>query len=164
MGKSIVSQRQLGFGAARPGRILRWAAGVLVAVAGARASSGATITVNSTLDASVNNDGLCTLREAITAANLNTASGGVAGECVTGDAVSTVDTIAFNIPVSGVQTITPGSDLPPITEAVTINGYSQHPCPDSAPCSKENAQPFFQAGDAVLLIEINGSNTVNNGL
>src|SRR5262249_22540588 len=117
-----------------------------------------------TLDASVNNDGLCTLREAITAANLNTASGAVAGECVKGDGFPTVDTIAFNIPGSGVQTITPGSDLPPITEAVTINGYSQHPCPDAAPCSKENAQPFFQAGDAVLLIEINGSNTVNNGL
>src|SRR5262245_34912092 len=65
-------------------------------------AAAATITVNSTSDAAVNNDGLCTLREAITAANLNTASGAVAGECVKGDAFPTVDRIEFNIPGSGV--------------------------------------------------------------
>src|ERR687884_202200 len=35
------------------------------------------------------------------------------------------DTITFNIPGSGVATISPDSELPNITEAVTINGYSQ---------------------------------------
>src|SRR6202140_5947856 len=39
-----------------------------------------TITVNSTADVANGNDGLCTLREAITAANSNTASGITAGE------------------------------------------------------------------------------------
>src|SRR5689334_9821322 len=41
---------------------------------------GGSITVNSTAD-TVANDGQCTLREAITAANTDTASGAAAGEC-----------------------------------------------------------------------------------
>src|SRR5207248_1479276 len=44
----------------------------------------ATITVNSLSDVTNSSDGLCTLREAIAAANTNTASGAVAGECVAG--------------------------------------------------------------------------------
>lgn len=42
-------------------------------------ASAATITVNNAGNA-VANDGVCTLHEAITAANTNTASGGMAGE------------------------------------------------------------------------------------
>lgn len=42
------------------------------------------ITVNSTADFVNDTDGRCTLREAIYAANTNTASGGVAGECAAG--------------------------------------------------------------------------------
>src|SRR5436309_562666 len=81
-----------------------------------------TITVNSTADTAAN-DGVCTLREAIIAANTNTASGAMAGECAAG--VAGLDTIAFAIPGSGVHTITPASSLPQITEAVLIDGYSQ---------------------------------------
>jgi len=51
----------------------------------------------------------CSLRDAITAAN---ASAGA-------------DTIAFAIPGSGTQVIALTSDLPSITDAVTIDGYTQ---------------------------------------
>ncbi len=56
------------------------------------AVQAATITVNDTGD-DILNDGDCTLREAITAANSNTASGGMGGECAAGDDVD--DTIDF---------------------------------------------------------------------
>src|SRR5262245_2230279 len=91
----------------------------------ARAVLASTITVNSTADTAVD-DGACTLREAITAANTNTASGAMMGECAAGEASPTVvDTIAFAIPGAGVHTITPTSSLPSITEAVLIDGYTQ---------------------------------------
>ncbi len=45
---------------------------------------GTTITVNSTLDVIDANDGKCTLREAVIAANSDTASGVTAGECPAG--------------------------------------------------------------------------------
>src|SRR6185369_8661843 len=47
----------------------------------------ATITVNSLSDVANGSDGLCTLREAITAAITNTASGASAGECAAGGSV-----------------------------------------------------------------------------
>src|SRR5881394_1470688 len=52
---------------------------------------GTTITVNSLLDVANSSDGLCTLREAIIAANTNAASGVAAGECAAGNSDS--DTI-----------------------------------------------------------------------
>ena len=111
-----------------------------------------TITVNSIADVSAN-DGQCTLREAITAANTNTASGAMAGECVAG--TSGLDTIEFKIPAAGVKTITPASALPTITEAVIIDGYTQ-------PGARANT---LAVGDnAVLLIELNGTSTSGNGL
>ena len=65
-----------------------------------------------------------------------------------------VNTIDFNIPGSGVQTITPFHDsqfhnigLPAITNPVVIDGYSQ-------PGSSKNTAP--NADNAKLLIEING--------
>src|SRR5262245_24743755 len=64
-------------------------------------ASASTITVNSTADAVDGNDGECTLREAIQAANNNTASGPAAGECAAGEASPTVDTVAFAIPGAG---------------------------------------------------------------
>jgi CSLREA domain-containing protein len=53
-------------------------------------SLAATIAVNTGTD-SVANDGLCSLREAITAANLDTPSGGANGECAAGSADDTID-------------------------------------------------------------------------
>ncbi len=76
----------------------------------------------------------CTLRGAINAANSTANSGGA-------------DIINFNIPGGGVKTISPGSELPTITDPVTINGYSQ-------PLASPNTQAV--GSDAVLLIELNG--------
>lgn len=88
-------------------------------------------------------DTLCTLREAITATNTNTASGNVAGECAGGNS-NTPDVLGFAIPGSGVNTIAPASVLPNVTEAVSIDGLTQ-----------------FDAGCATfpptLQIELNGS-------
>jgi len=56
--------------------------------------------------------------------------------------------IEFNIPGSGVQTITPLTPLPVVTRPVTINGYSQ-------PGSMENT--LAEANNAVLLIELSGA-------
>ncbi len=79
--------------------------------------SGNTIIVNSLLDAANATDGLCTLREAITAANNNTASGATVGECAAGSS-SGSDTISFS--VTGTISLT--SALADITSDMTING------------------------------------------
>src|SRR5262245_4915172 len=55
------------------------------------------------------------------------------------------DTLEFNIPGDGLHTIRP-TGLPPITEAVTIDGYSQ-------PGARPNT--LAVGDDAVLQIEIN---------
>ena len=108
--------------------------------------AGATVTVTTASDVSDGNtssisaliaspgaDGVISLGEAITAAN-NTPG---------------ADTIAFNIPGSGVKTIyLLTSKLPPITESVTIDGYTQ---PGASPNT-------LAVGDnAVLLIEVTGN-------
>src|SRR6266540_2467096 len=105
-----------------PGRLLFGTVVALALLLRPVEASASTITVNSTAETTAN-DGACTLREAIIAANTNTASGAAAGECAAGQAFPTVDTIAFNISGSGVHTINAASTLPPITEAVLIDGY-----------------------------------------
>ena len=90
---------------------------------------GPTYTVTSTADS-----GAGSLRQAITDANTNPGA----------------DTIQFNIVGSGVHTITPATPLPPITGAVTIDGYTQ-------PGTSENTNPVGQGLDTVLLIEIDGT-------
>src|ERR1044072_1332076 len=79
-----------------------------------------------------NDDGPGSLRQAITDAN---ASPGT-------------DTITFNIPGSGVRTITPASSLPEIVDPVIIDGYTQ-------PGSSPNAQIMGES--SVLLIELDGT-------
>jgi CSLREA domain-containing protein len=90
--------------------------------ASAAASKGvitpdATMTVNSTADVANGSDGLCTLREAITAANTNAASGATAGECPAGSS-SGSDTINFS--VTGTINLT--AALPTIASSMSING------------------------------------------
>ena len=106
-------------------------------------ATAATITVTSTAD-TLPDGGQCTLREAIVAANTNTAAGG----CSAGEAAPTVDLISFNIAGPGVQTISPLSPMPPIGQVVTIDGYSQ---------PGAHANTLAVGNDAVLLIEINGT-------
>jgi CSLREA domain-containing protein len=123
------------------------AAITLLAASHARAST--TFTVNSTEDHS---DALltgdrcdtgytlpggapeteCTLRAAIQQANYTTGA----------------DAINFAIPGSGVKTIAPNPELPQITEAVSINGYSQ-------PGASANTKDV--GTDAVLKIELSGA-------
>ena len=104
------------------------------------------ITVTGTGDAINATDGVVTLREAITAANSNKNISDVVGVGAFGN-----DTIAFNIPGSGVQTIRPTSALPIITDPVTIDGYTQHG-------SAANTNPVGHGLNGTLLIEIDGEN------
>ena len=122
------------------------ALGLLIA-AGAFAN---TITVNTSTDAGPANDGLCTFREAIIAANTNTASGAAAGECAAGDPSPTIDTIAFAIPGAGTHVLlfAGGSPLPHITQSVVINGLTQ-------PGAAANSNAYPGQLNAVLLIELN---------
>src|SRR5947207_3203722 len=90
--------------------------------------AGQTFTVTNTNDSSAGS-----LRQAILDANAN----------------SGTDTIAFNIPGSGVHTIAPTSSLPTITDPVIIDGYTQSG-------ASRNTQTVRD--DAVLLIEVNGAN------
>ena len=61
-----------------------------------------------------------------------------------------VNTIEFNIPGTGVQTIAALSPLPGITQAVALDGYSQ-------PGASPNTAPPGSGFNSVLLIEITGS-------
>jgi CSLREA domain-containing protein len=79
--------------------------------------AASTITVNSTADVANSSDGLCTLREAITAANNNTASGVTAGECVAG---SSSGSDAINFSVTGTINLT--GALPGISSDISMNG------------------------------------------
>lgn len=80
----------------------------------------AAIVVNTSADSVNSGNGLCSLREAIIAANTNSASGPGAGECAAGSAAG-VDTISF----AGNYTITLAAglgQLPVVTSAITVNG------------------------------------------
>ena len=112
-----------------------------------RPAYAATFTVNKTSDAgdadlanaacdsnASQSGNQCTLRAAIEEAN-DTAG---------------ADTIKFNIGgTASVKTISPASALPTITEAVTINGYSQ---PGASPNTRATGN------DAVLKVQLDGTN------
>jgi hypothetical protein len=105
----------------------------LVALLSISTAAADTYTVSNTLDA-----GPGSFRQAILDANTH------AG----------LDTISFNIPGSGVHTITPTTELPAITSPVNISGYTQ-------PGSSVNT---LAGGDnAVLLVELSGANVGNSG-
>ena len=109
------------------------AAGFLGLVLAPLAALAATYTVTTTADS-----GAGSLRQAITDANGNPGP----------------DTIAFDILGSGVHTIALATSLPPLTESVTINGYSQ-------PGASANSNPPGEGTDAVIVIELNGQNVLN---
>jgi CSLREA domain-containing protein len=128
------------------------AASLLLAAQPAHAST--TFTVDSTYDYGDQTPGdgkcdtgtimligeACTLRAAIQEANATTGA----------------DTINFNIPTTGVATISPApNELPAITGPLNINGYSQ-----------PGAHPNTRAvgSDAVLKIELSGAKIFGSGL
>ena len=86
----------------------------LIGSIGVSSALAASIAVNSLADVAAN-DGACTLREAITAANTDTASGAAAGECAAG---SGADTITFSV----AGTVTLSSALPDISTDLTVAG------------------------------------------
>jgi CSLREA domain-containing protein len=136
---------------------LVFAALISVALA-AKPAQAATITVNTNADDSTANTN-CTLREAITAANTNAA----VDACTSGAAGA--DTINFAIPGAGPHTISPTSDLPSITEAVTINGYSESLDEGTTPARPNSNADLAQGTNANLLIELSGGSiSSSNGL
>src|SRR5215471_9569249 len=92
----------------------------------ASAADAATIPVTNTDDS-----GVGSLRQAIINSNV----------------LPGVDTITFFIPGGGVHVIVPLSALPPITDPVVIDGYTQ---PGASP------NTLVVGDDAVILIEIDG--------
>ena len=92
--------------------------------------AAATFTVNNT-----NDSGSGSLRQAILDANANPGA----------------DTIDFAIPGGGVHTIAPASALPLITDAVTIDGYTESG-------ASPNSNPPDQGTNAAIRIEIDGTN------
>ena len=115
------------------------AAGLLVDANPARADL--TFTVNSAADPGSGgcNSSECTLREAISVANR----------------VPGPDTIRFDIPGDSAKTINVFPQLPAITEAVTIDGYTQ-------PGASENIVGQG-ATNAVIKIELNGGKIAESG-
>src|SRR5437868_11498815 len=87
----------------------------------------------------INDTGTGSLRQAITDANNH----------------SGLDTIAFDIPGTGVHTITPATALPNITDAVIIDGYTQPGASANTLAVGDNAQ---------LRIQLDGTTTAGNGL
>ena len=76
----------------------------------------ATITVTTTTDENNTNPGACSLREAIIAANTNTAFGG----CAAGTAG--LDMIEFNVGAGNPTIAVTGSELPALTQPVFLDG------------------------------------------
>jgi len=121
----------------------------------------ASIFVTGTAD-TIANDGVCTLREAITSAN----NGANFSDCVPTGATpyGTNDTIGFDIvPASdtgcvvatGVCTIEPTTGLPQIDKTMLIDGYTQA---GSAPNTLAGIDyPNAQALDTTIKIELDGS-------
>jgi CSLREA domain-containing protein len=144
---SEMTSRMISGRTVRPGSLVLPIAALVIAgllLVAARPAYAATFTVNVTgdgadlnlangaCDASPSRGSQCTLRAAIQEAN------DTAGE----------DTIRFNIPGTGVKTIKPSSELPAITESVTIDGYTQ-------PGASKNT--LARGTNAKLMIELDGS-------
>ena len=67
--------------------------------------------------------------------------------------------------MNGVCTISPTTNLPAIPSYVSIDGYTQQPCPPSptGPCSHPNTLSLNAGDDAVLLIVLDGTNVATDG-
>jgi hypothetical protein len=120
-------------------------------VAFSQSARAATFTVDNSGDASAVapaascdiGDGSCTLRSSIEAANAQVGA----------------DVIEFDISGAGVHTITPASNLPNITQALTIDGSTQPgaSCGDLVP----DSLPATGNTPHTLLIEIDGASVTN---
>ena len=83
--------------------------------------------------------------------NTNDSGAGSLRQAITdADAAGDGSVITFQIPGTGVQTIAPLTDLPPVTAAITIDGTTQ-------PGAQANTNPIDQADNGVILIELSGA-------
>ncbi|MBC7784583.1 MAG: CSLREA domain-containing protein, partial [Burkholderiales bacterium] len=98
---------------------------LLACIASVSAVQAATITVTSSADTVVPNNGTITLREAITAINAGNDLGDPDITAQVPGVFGVNDTINFNIAGGGIQTISPTLALPVITKTVTIDGFTQ---------------------------------------
>jgi hypothetical protein len=117
-------------------------------------AAGTTITVNSTSEVANSTDGLCTLREAIIAANTNTASGAITGECPAGssDGSDTIDLTGL----TGSITLT--SVLPNLSSDMTLSG----PGSSSLTIQRSNSPFIGFFVDSIATVTISGL-TVDGG-
>src|SRR5437870_2614703 len=123
---------------------------LLLVLGTAMTARAATINVTIAADDLTPNDGSVSLREAITAINAGNDLGDPDITAQNPGAFGTGDTINFNIPGSGVHTITPATPLPLITSPVVIDGETQ---------PGASANTLANGDNAVLLIEISGATT-----
>jgi CSLREA domain-containing protein len=135
----------LNAGESRRTRAPAWRAAVglgvvalIFAVGPPTAYAATTIPVNTTAD-ELNADGDCSLREAITAANTNTA----VDACPAGQAAPTVDVISFS--VTGTITLTNGQLT--VTDDLTING----PGATNLTVSGNNTSRVLEVGEGTTL-------------
>ena len=103
-----------------------------------RSHADFTVNTNDDVDDGVCDLSHCSLREAINAANAKPGK----------------DLIAFRIPGYGVHTIQPLSQLPTITDPVTIDGYTQRG-------ARPNRRRGHRGSNARLKIELDGSRAGN---
>lgn len=121
-------------------------------------AAAATITVNTNGDATAD-DGVCTLREAIIAANTDAASGATGGECAAG---AGQDLIAFSIPGPGPHQIAPTTGFPALSTAMTIDGST-----DSGEIELDGnsiPEPFIDSEADPFGLRITGDNVTVNDL
>ena len=124
-----------------------------VATPEADVSAQSVIAVNTTSMAVNPNDGLCSLVEAITAANTDTTSGGAVGECAAGAGADSI-----NLGTSQTYTLTAVNNgvqgpngLPDITTNITING-------NSSTITRDSGAPNFR----IFHIAPSGTLTLQN--
>lgn len=119
----------------------------------------ATITVNSLADNAAD-DGSCTLREAIIAANNSSSSGTTPGECAAGELDPVIDRIEFASGVTG--TISLSSALPNINDPADLigPGASQLTIDGGAITTTTGA---LRITDSALVEGLRFSNTVSTG-
>src|SRR3990170_8265891 len=98
-------------------------AALLLLLVLSQAAQATTITVNSAADV-IADDGVCTLREAITAALTDTASGATPGECAAGSGADTITLPAgtYTISIAGAGEDANATGDLDITADLTING------------------------------------------
>jgi hypothetical protein len=135
----------------------------------------ATLTVNTASDTVGPNDPTLSLREAIEVSNGTLAISALSqqAQAQIEGTLATPNTIDFDIPGTGVQTITLESNLPSISSPATIDGYSQpgaHPN-TNGPRQADNAVPLIQLADGTFAanntldgLTITGGNTTVRGL